>query len=128
ETELLEIVEADHRAGLGQTVPLEDRDADDPEKLVDVPVQGGAARAGEPQVAAEALAQLAEDDPVGEGVLEAQPKGGVALDVLRVDVAPPDGQGPPEHGALEEGELVHALEDARVDLFEQPGDADDQGR
>ena len=95
------------RRALGQAVALEDPDPDRVEELGDLLDERRAARDRRPQAPAEPLADLREDEPVGDAVLQrsSADRHGRPWPAAAAH-APPDAERPVGEPALDAGRLV----------------------
>ena len=106
-------VDADHRAGLGETVSLEDRETGGVEEAVDLARERRAAGDEEPDAAADPRGQAREDEGARDGVAHRQAAVVASRPARRSSThCVADGAGPEKDPARERA-AVHRLVDAR---------------
>ena len=120
--EILQRVDGDHRRGLGEAVPLENRQTRRVEELVDLRRERRASRHEVAQSSARPRAQLREDEALCEAVLRGEEPSRLTAGELHV--RPPVGNvaTPEEDPLLHRAAGERILEDARVHLLVQPRD------
>ena len=116
------------RAGLGQPVPFQDENACRMEELRDLGRQRSPARHAEAKPAAQSGPQLAEYQPIGEGLLD--PEGRRNRSPFPAEPAGPtaDLQCPVEDPLADRWRRLHPRQDLRVHLLEHSGHAAEEVR
>src|SRR5206468_772218 len=76
--DLVGCVDHDRSGGLGESVALEDDEADAAVEVTESGAERGPARHGIPHAATHGRAELGVDQPVEQGVLEPQPEAGAS--------------------------------------------------
>ena len=111
-------VDAGSCGGLGEPVALEDQDSRGVEPLGDVTVERGGTRDEEAHPAAETLADLGEDEPVVEAVLERQRDRDVRTVTAQLVDLEPDREGPVEDLLLDAPVGLGHRDDPAMGLLE----------
>ena len=120
EDRVLEPHDAGSGAGLGQPVALEDHHPGSVEPVRDVRGQGRAAGDQEPDPSAQPVADLRQDQAVGQDVLGTGQRSWLASLEAGLRDPAPDPERPVEQGALDPAVLLDGLHDLAVHLLEDP--------
>ena len=121
-------IDRDHRRGLRQPVALIDRQAGAPEELRQIPAEGRAAGDGEGEAAPQLLADLGEDQLVGQGELDAEETGrALVLEPIGEGLAP-DPLRPGGDLLLDGRALGDGVLEVRQDLLVDPRHRDEDVR
>ena len=128
EAEVPGSVARQHRRRLGQAVTLADQQARPEEELFDLRRERGPPGREEVLRPADDVADLAQDEAVGEAMPGGQPRRHGAAFLPRVAHLAPDANGPLEQPPLGPRRLAQLVPRGRVHLLVQPRDAHHAGR